>query len=124
LKPSVKEVINKLHDEGHEIIIITARNDKEYSNPYITTYLYLVKNDILFDKIYVNIENKGAFCKEQKVDVFIDDSVRNCKSTIDSGIITLLFDNTFNKENKDIRRVFNWNEAYKIINEINDNKKE
>ena len=117
LKENARDVINKLHEDGHQIIIMTARSDKEYSNPYIITYLYLVKHDILFDKIFVNMNDKGALCKEQKIDLFIDDSVRNCESAINNGINTLLFDNTFNKENNDIRRVYNWNEVYKIINE-------
>lgn len=121
LKENAKDIINKLHDDGHQIIIMTARNDKEYSNPYMTTYLYLVKHDIMFDKIFVNMKDKGSLCKEQKIDIFIDDSVTNCKSAINNGINTYLFDSTFNKENNDIRRVYNWNDVYKIINE---NKKE
>jgi len=124
LKKNAKEVINKLHDEGHQIIIITARDDKEYSNPYMTTYLYLVKHDILFDKIFVNRKDKGSLCKEEKIDIFIDDSVTNCKSAINNGINTFLFDSTFNKKNNDIKRVHDWNDVYKIVNEIDDNKKE
>ena len=124
LKTGAREVINKLHDEGHEIVIITARNNKEYLNPYVTTYMYLVKNDILFDKICVNIEDKGTFCRMQNIDIFIDDSVINCKSTIDNGINTLLFDNSFNRNNTSMRRVLNWDEVYKIISDINSNKKE
>lgn len=117
LKKDAKEVINKLHEEGHQIIIMTARSDKEYSNPYVITYLYLVKNDIMFDKIFVNMKDKGTLCKEQKIDLFIDDSVINCNLVINNGINTLLFDNTFNRKNNDIKRVLNWNDVYKIVNE-------
>ncbi len=124
LKENAKEVINKLHEDGHQIIIITARSDKEHSNPYMTTYLYLVKHDILFDKVFVNMKDKGALCKEEKIDIFIDDSVINCKSAINSGINTFLFDATFNKNNKDIKRVNDWLDVYRIVNEIDDNKKE
>ena len=60
----------------------------------------------------------------QNIDIFIDDSVINCKSTIDNGINTLLFDNSFNRNNTSMRRVLNWNEVYKIISDINSNKKE
>ena len=118
LKANAREVINKLHEEGHQIIIISARDDKEYSNPYMTTYLYLVKHDILFDKIFVNIKDKGPLCKEEGFDVFIDDSITNCKSTINNGINTFIFDNTFNRKNNDIKRVYDWNDVYKTINEI------
>lgn len=124
LKEGAKEVINKLHEEGHQIVIISARNDKEYLNPYMTTYMYLVKHDILFDKIFVNILNKGEFCKIKKIDLFIDDSVINCKSAVNSGIRTFLFDNTFNKKNIDLKRVYNWNEIYDIVNDIREIKKE
>ncbi len=114
---NAKEVINKLHEDGHQIIIITARNDREYSNPYMTTYLYLVKHDILFDKILVNMPDKGPLCKKENIDIFIDDSVINCESAINNGINTYLFDRTFNRNNKDIKRVLNWEEVYKIIND-------
>jgi uncharacterized HAD superfamily protein len=121
LKENAKEIINKLHDDGHKIIIITARDDEEYSNPYMATYLYLVKHDIMFDKIFINIKDKGSLCKKENIDIFIDDSITNCKSAINNGINTLLFDSTFNRKNNDIKRVLNWNDVYKIINE---NKKE
>lgn len=124
LKTGAREVINKLHDEGNEIIIITARNNREYLTPYITTYMYLVENDILFDKIYVNVEDKGPFCKKHNIDIFIDDSEINCKSTIDNDINTLLFDNSFNRNNTSMKRVLNWDEVYKIISDLNSNKKE
>lgn len=124
LKTGAREVINKLHDEGNEIIIITARNNREYLTPYVTTYMYLVKNDILFDKIYVNVEEKGIFCKKHNIDIFIDDSEINCKSTIDNDVNTLLFDNSFNRNNTSMRRVLNWDEVYKIISDLNSNKKE
>jgi uncharacterized HAD superfamily protein len=115
LKENSKNVINRLHSEGHEIIIISARNSIEYTNPYATTHNYLIKNDIAFDKIIVDMVDKGEVCKEEKIDLFIDDDVLNCNSAIKAGINTLLFDNVFNKENKDIQRVNNWGEVYSIV---------
>ena len=67
LKKDAKEVINKLHEEGHQIIIMTARSDKEYSNPYVITYLYLVKNDIInayaANEISNGLEYEHFMCK-------------------------------------------------------------
>ena len=120
-KPSIKEnavnVINKLHSEGHEIIFITARHYGEYDDPYGITLKYLQKHEIEFDKIIVNKLDKGIVCKEENIDLFIDDSVGNCKKVKDAGINVLLFDAPFNKENTEFRRVDNWKEVYNIINE-------
>lgn len=118
LKCNAKEVINKLYDEGHQIFFITARSSKEYSNPYMTTYNYLVNNEILFDRIFVNAENKGIICKEELIDIFIDDSVKNCTDTIKNGINTYIFDNSFNKKDTNFKRVYNWNEVYELINSL------
>ena len=119
LKKNAKDIINKLKKDGHEIYFITARSSDEYKNPYLISYLYLIKHDISFDKLAVNIQNKGLYCSENKIDIFIDDSVVNCLSTVNYGIETYIFDNTFNRNNNNFNRVNNWIEVYDIIKEKN-----
>ena len=60
---SAKEIINKLKEEGNEIIFITARSENAYTNPYNITYEYLKKNNIKFDKLYVSAGTKKEICK-------------------------------------------------------------
>lgn len=120
-KTSIKEnavnVINKLHNEGHKIIFITARHYGEYDDPYAITLKYLSKHGIEFDEIIVNKLDKGIACKNEDIDLFIDDSVSNCRKVQDAGIDVLLFDAPFNKDNTEFRRIYNWKEVYNIVNE-------
>ena len=41
IKEGAKEIINKLHDEGNKIIIISFRKDKYLTDPYKLTIDYL-----------------------------------------------------------------------------------
>ena len=117
IKDNAVNVINKLHDEGNEIIFITARHYGEYDDPYEITFKYLSKHGINFDKIITNRLDKGKVCKEENIDLFIDDSVSNCKMVSEEGIDVLLFDAQFNKNDDKFKRVYNWDEVYNIINQ-------
>lgn len=119
LKQNSCEIINKLSKEGNEIIFITARNHTEYSDPYNISKKYLDSHNIHNDKVIIESFDKGKTCIEEKIDLFIDDSVRNCLRVYECGIDTLLFDNVFNKQDKSLNRVYNWNEIYEIVHKKN-----
>lgn len=114
LKKDALKYLNKLHDEGNEIVFITARHFGEYDNPYDMTYNYLIKNDVPFDNLIVGTLDKGRICMEENIDLFIDDSVNNCTKVKQTGVNTLLFDARYNK-NSDLRRVYDWQEVYDLI---------
>ena len=52
------EVINKLKNDGNEIIIITARDSEFHDDPYKYSKDWLDKNNIYYDKLVVNARNK------------------------------------------------------------------
>jgi len=120
LKKDVKKVINKL-SKKHEIIIITARNKFECRFPYNLSYEYLTTNNIYFDELFVEVSDKGKCCYENKIDLFIDDSIRNCLSVNEYGIDTIIYDNVFNKD-CNLRRYDNWLDIYDYIERINNGK--
>lgn len=119
VKADAVEFLSKLHDEGNEIVIITARHSGEYNDPYDITFNYLNKNNIPFDKIIVGALDKAKVCKDENIDLFIDDSITNCKKVIESGIDTLLFNARFNSES-DLKRVYSWKDVYDLVNKSND----
>lgn len=121
LKDNVKETIDALTKDGHEIIFITARHHSEYENPYEFSNKYLKKNNIHFDELHVSISNKGEFAREHNVDVLIDDSVRHCLNAKDNKVIPILFDNVFNKQCRRFKRAKSWNDVYEFINKIDSN---
>lgn len=110
LKHNVKEVLDKLK-ENNEIIFITARNKDEYSDPYTYTKDYLDRNNIKYDELYTDVEDKGKLCKEINIDIFIDDAITHCEGATKYNIETYLFDNTFNKKETRFKRIYSWTDA-------------
>ena len=114
LKENVKEILNKLKEEGNKIIFITARGNT-YSDPYKITKEYLDKLSIPYDKIIVNALEKGIVCKEEQIDLFIDDSIRNCKDVSQNGIEVLMMETYFNENEKEFIHMKDWNQIYEYI---------
>ena len=110
-----KEVISQLRKDGHEIIIVTARTDKEMK----FGFKWLEDNEIEYDKLYFDAEEKGKLAKELGIDIFIDDSFRNCKMIAEEGIEACIMDlrtnRNINLEGTGIKRIYSWSHFYKII---------
>ena len=111
------EVIKKLHEEGNEIYIITARDSEFHENPYQQSMDWLNKNDIYFDKLIVNARDKKRVCIEENIDILIDDSISNCKNIITSGISAIMITNSDIVE-KDINYFNNWIEIYSYLHKF------
>ena len=109
-----KEIISKLKEEGHAIILITARWDEVVEDGLAPakeiTETWLKKHGIEYDKLIVNAQNKGEIAKENNVDVFVDDSLKNCISAASKGIKTFIMDNRCNANSnaEGVTRVFSW----------------
>ena len=117
IKDSAKEVINKLHEEGCKIIIISFRKDKYIKDPYALTKNWLDDHGVHYDKIYVNTGSKVDECIDNDVDLFIDDKESHCEDVNREGIDVLLFTNAYNHDEKRFDRVDNWYEVEKYIKE-------
>ena len=117
IKQGAKEVINRLHDNGWKIIIISFRKDKYLKNPYKLTIDWLNKNGIKYDKVYVNTGTKEDECIENKVTLFIDDKESHCEDVRNAGIDVLLFTNAYNHDEKRFDRADDWYQVEKYIKE-------
>jgi hypothetical protein len=81
LMPHAKEVINRLHDAGHKIIIWTCRNHTEPNHPdwddapIPRVMEFLRKNGIHFDSINENHPSMGFWLQSRKIfaEIYIDD---------------------------------------------------
>ena len=120
-----KEYIDKLHDDGHIIWIITGRDNGEYIEPYNMTKRWLDENNIYYDNlILTNAYDKHAKtkqCLEHNIDIMIDDSVRICSDCIENGITTILMDTPYNKYSN-IQRVKSWKEFYRYVSNYKKDK--
>ena len=109
------EMINKLKLEGNNIIIITARWDGENIDAFEISKKWLEKYNLNFDKMYVGIENKAEIAIKENIDLFIDDSIRNCEEVSAVGIKSYLFNSKINQHvnvTGNIDRVYSWEEIY------------
>ncbi len=109
--------LNKLHEEGHKIILITARWETDYTDIVGLTREWLNKNNVPYDKLIVNAENKAVAAEQENLDIFIDDSFKNCQMVSDLGIKSFLMDTRTNRELFDdrIKRVYSWPHLYEIF---------
>ena len=117
-RKNVVEVINKLKNDGNEIIIITARDSEFHDDPYKYSKDWLDKNNIYYDKLVVNARNKEDACIEEKIDLFIDDSKSNCLKVKKAGIKTIRVCNEIEDSNSNLICFNNWNDIYSYIQTI------
>lgn len=119
LNGNAKEIITKLKNEGNTIILITGRGERNqaYKGVIDITYNYLEKNQIPYDKIYFEAVDKTIICREEHIDILIDDSIQNCIEFKDIGGKPILFNSDLNSkfDSKEIKRANDWNDVYKII---------
>lgn len=110
-------IYNLLKEQGHQFVVITARGGfiKEMKDDAIRL---LEENNIKFDKYYWNVEDKLEICKNEKVDIMIDDDRKIIKRLADNEVKTLYFRDTNLmklEENEYIKEVNNWGEIYRYI---------
>ena len=113
-------IYNLLKEQGHEFVVITARGGfvKEMKDDAIRL---LEEKNIKFDKYYWNVDDKLEICKNEKVDIMIDDDWKIIKRLADNEVKTLYFRDTNLmklEENKYIKEVNNWGEMYRYIKEM------
>ena len=114
-KFNVKEVLAKLRELGHQIVFITVRNDRECAGDgeaYRLTKEWLQKYEIQYDELHVDVQNKVDFCKNNNIDVFMDDSIKTVLAMKETGIKTLIAMNSFNLDFQDdiITNIYNMND--------------
>ena len=119
-------VYDLLKEQGHKFIAITARGGfvKEMKDDAIRI---LEENNIKFDKYYWKIDDKLEICKNENVDVMIDDDWKIIKKLAENHLRTLYFRDTNLKrlgKNEYIKEVNNWGEIYRYIKEGKELQKE
>lgn len=117
-KENAGKIIRELKNEGNEIYFITARlTSIPNCDAENITKNMLKENDIPYDKLIINASDKLKFCKENGIEVFIEDSYETCKELQENGIKAVLMTTKMN-ENVDagnVERVDCWDEVYQKI---------
>ena len=71
-----------------------------------------------YDELIINASDKLKLVKENKIDIFIDDSFKNCKSIVDNTnaqVYMMTSRVNGSLEDKKIKRVFSWPEIYDLV---------
>ena len=125
LREDAKYYMDKMLKDGHELYLITHRSISEYSDPYNLTLVWLKENDINYTKLILSkTPDKSDECKENKVDVMIDDRVSQCKKMIDNGINCIAMATRYNHNDLlDIDHVNSWKELYQRITKLENKTK-
>ena len=114
----MSEIPPKLKAEGHKIIIITARDESVYKGAFEFSSCQLKKLGIEYDKLFCSFD-KRKICAEEKIDLFIDDSVENLQMVKGAVKKVLLFNSKANKKQEcGFTRVSSWKEIYDFINSV------
>ena len=119
--PGAIKILKMLKEEGHNLIIVTARG--EMNNEIIDITKERLKQDKMdiFDKYYWKTENKDEICVQENIDIMIDDSYEKCKKISNAKINTIYLKDAPSydlEENKYLKVLYNWGEIYRYIKEI------
>lgn len=116
LMVGVKEILQKLKDEGHQLYIVTLRgyyNQEER----IEAEEKLNQLGIEFDQICWGIKDKIGKCKELDADVMIDDNPTNVMQFANEDIKVLYFKEEATREvcMPNVAKVTSWMDIYRQI---------
>lgn len=112
-----QQVINKLYLDN-TIIFLSSRPS------CLKSVLHLTKKNIenaglMYDAIFLNCSNKDKFCKDFNVDIFIDNSLKQCKSVDAKSSAKTICYNPKLKDNTKVDSVYcinNWRDIYNCCN--------
>lgn len=111
-KDNTSTILHKLKNNDFTLCIITSRPDKKYKDLKIRIRKWFEKNNIPIDIIYTDVKDKGLFCKENNIDILIDDSLNQINSAKTNNVKTILFNNVPNYEGL---QTDNWTNLYEIL---------
>ncbi len=126
---TASKYLKKLHNDGHEIYIITRRHYMERQDDWGERMRAIVdkqfkENDIVYDKFFaVGIGNsKFNVIKDNNVEIMIDDESGNLKE-ISKLIPTICYTQNYNVKLKldNMHHCKNWREIYNYIRKLNKN---
>lgn len=118
--PNAKEVISKLR-ENNKVIFITRRGfDTIGTDSEIDATLKRLKeDDIEYDKIVFSQDSKVKACKENNIDIMIDDYYKVIDELMDNGIKCLCFRDKRNKMGKrNVLEVYTWDEVLEFFENL------
>lgn len=118
--PGAIDILKMLINEGHELVLITARGNIE---PRLIQEINdrLQREKIEFSKKFFKVKNKVQVAVQEKLDIMIDDRWNISQEMSIEKIHALYFRNVNRlkiEENEFLHEVNNWGEIYRKIKEL------
>lgn len=116
----VREILQRLQAEGHELYIITTRGIDGYQHEIDLTIPKLKEMDVEFAGMFFAQRDKFETCKKIGIDVMIDDRYENVSVFAGSDMVVLYFRETFGRhcDAKNIIEVDSWMKIYREIQKL------
>ena len=119
---NVAETFDKLREQSNKIILITARGNIRFPGSEEITFRRLKEHGINYDGIVFNSNDKVKVCKDNNIDIFIDDSPKHCLEVSENlGIPVIGFESVINREEmqkNNIRCISSWDELDNALEAI------
>lgn len=109
IKKDAKEVLSRLRKAGHELFIITARNNDYSNNTQMLTYNFIKENKLDITNVYFNQNKKSDLAKKLGIDLMIDDNKKVYENMKKENINVILFGD----------EIKTWKDILKYIERIN-----
>lgn len=98
VKEGVSIAMKRIRESGNKIYLITSRRERADGIIRKITEDWLKKNEIPFDGLYIDIKEKYDLVNELKIDIFVDDSYKNCMDVMQNCNAKIyMVENKFNK---------------------------
>ena len=121
-KPGVAEAIHRLRENGNKVVLITARGEKNFPGTVAANEKALKDAGVEYDKIIYDSPDKVDACRENEVEIFVDDSPKNCVAVKrELGIPVIGFESDITGEGlreAGVLSVDNWEDLEKRILEF------
>ena len=99
VKPGAAEAIHRLRENGNKVVLITARGEKNFPGTVAANEKALKDAGIEYDKIIYDSADKVDACRENGVEIFVDDSPWNCiEVRRELGILVIGFESEITRD--------------------------
>ena len=118
------EIIKKLKEDGHEIYLLTARNNYGVPTSHLDKMPELVsawleKNDIPYDKVIYTEGSKLPYCVGNYIEVMVEDKPENIIEVATKiPVINFISFYNMNIEGNNITKAYSWYDVYDIIKDM------
>ena len=125
VREGAKEYMDKLMADGHELYLISGRYYPHYTKPYEITVQWLKEHDLPYTKLILSkSRDKTEECRQNNVDIMVDDNPKNVKFLLDNHVPCLLMETKwYTQVSTGLKGVKDWKELYETICALQKEKK-